>query len=115
MPDTIPAWIILAVIAPFIGSFIGVLAMRLPEGRSVIAGRSQCDHCGHVLGARDLVPFASWLWLRGKCRYCDKAISALYPAIELAALAIVVWAATATGGLVLIASCILGWTLLALG
>ena len=114
MPDYLPAWLILAIIAPAIGSFIGVLAVRLPEGRGVLAGRSICDHCGHVLGPRDLVPLGSWLWLRGKCRYCDARIARLYPAIELAALAVVVWAATVTSGTVLIASCILGWTLLAL-
>lgn len=115
MPDTLPAWLILAIIAPFMGSFLGLLAMRLPEARRVIAGRSVCDRCGHVLGARDLVPLASWLWLSGKCRYCGARIGTQYPIIELAALAIVIWAATATSGGVLVASCIFGWTLLALG
>ena len=50
MPDALPTWLILAIIAPAIGSFIGVLAVRLPEGRGVVAGRSVCDHCGHVPG-----------------------------------------------------------------
>ena len=113
MPEILPAWLIMAIIAPAIGSFIGVLVIRLPEGRAVVANRSACEHCGHVLGARDLIPLASWLWLRGKCRYCGARLSTLYPAIELAALAIVAWAATVTGGLVLVASCVLGWTLLA--
>jgi len=107
-------WLILAIIAPAIGSFIGVLAVRLPEGRGVAAGRSLCDHCGHVLHARDLVPLASWLWLRGKCRYCGGSIATLYPAIELAALAVALWAAAVTSGAVLVASCVLGWILLAL-
>ena len=114
MPDYLPAWLILAVIAPAIGSFLGVLVMRLPQGRGIVSGRSHCDHCKHALGLRDLVPLASWLSLKGKCRYCGVRLARLYPAIELAALAIVVWAATVIGGGVLIASCILGWTLLAL-
>jgi len=113
MPDCLPVWLILAVVAPAIGSFIGVLIIRLPEGRAVVASRSVCEHCGHVLGPHDLIPLASWLWLRGKCRYCGAKIGTLYPAIELAALAVVAWAATQTSGEVLVASCLLGWALLA--
>ncbi|PJE65673.1 hypothetical protein COU91_00405 [Candidatus Saccharibacteria bacterium CG10_big_fil_rev_8_21_14_0_10_47_8] len=51
---------------------------------SILTGRSQCVHCGHKLAAQDLVPVLSWLWLRGRCRYCKKPISWQYPAVELA-------------------------------
>lgn len=41
---------------------------------SIVTGRSMCTHCGHVLGAKDLVPVLSYVWLRGRCRYCGKPI-----------------------------------------
>ena len=44
------------------------------KARSISTGRSMCTHCGHQLAAKDLVPVLSWLSLRGKCRYCRKAI-----------------------------------------
>ena len=53
-------------LAPFIGSFLGTLIVRLPEGRPVVLDRSRCDACGEVLGARDLVPIFSWLLLKGR-------------------------------------------------
>lgn len=105
-------WPVLA--APFIGSFMGVLVTRLPSSEPVVWGRSACDSCGHRLGALDLVPIASWLALRGRCRYCDAAIAWLYPAIELGAIGIALWAASVADGWLLWATCALGWTLLAL-
>lgn len=50
---------------------------------SITKGRSMCPECHHTLAAKDLVPVCSWLWLRGKCRYCAKPISWQYPAVEL--------------------------------
>jgi leader peptidase (prepilin peptidase)/N-methyltransferase len=105
-------WPIVA--APFVGSFLSVLILRLPAGEPVLVGRSHCRACGHALGPLDLVPLASWLTRRGRCRHCGGALSVLYPAIELAALAIALWAATAISGWLLWASCLLGWSLLAL-
>ncbi len=58
----------------FIGSFLGCLADRLPEGRPIVTGRSSCDSCGHVLQPFDMIPVASWLVLRAKCRYCLQKI-----------------------------------------
>lgn len=60
----------LLVVSPFVGSFLGVLVARLPDGRSVIWGRSRCAACGAPLGVRDLVPILSFLALRGRCRHC---------------------------------------------
>src|SRR5262249_2951410 len=76
------------VAAPFVGSLIALLAIRLPEGEAVLWGRSRCRSCGRTLGALDLVPVASWLMARGHCRHCAAPVSAFYPAIELGALAI---------------------------
>ncbi len=98
-----------------VGSFLGVLVLRLPDGRPVAVGRSACPHCDRPLGPRDLVPLLSWLWARGRCRYCREAIGWFYPAIELAALGVALWAAAVIGsGWLFWVSCGLGWTLLAL-
>jgi leader peptidase (prepilin peptidase)/N-methyltransferase len=114
MPSSEIAWA--AIIAsPVIGSFLGVVVERLPSGRQFLWGRSECDACGHVLGAADLIPFASWFLSRGRCRYCGARLSAFYPLIELAAVMIAISAAAATSGVTFIASCILGWALLVAG
>ena len=65
-----------------IGSFLNVVILRLPEDQS-LNGRSHCMHCGHVLATADLVPLFSYLWLKGKCRYCQQPISPRYFIIEL--------------------------------
>lgn len=100
--------------APFIGSFLGVVVTRLPQSQPVIIGRSRCEKCRHALGVSDLVPIASWFYLRGKCRYCGARISSLHPGMEIAALAVALWASSVTQGVALIASCALGWMLLTL-
>jgi len=110
----LPVFLIMLAIAPVIGSFLGVLAQRLPEGRSVAWSRSACDRCGHVLAPADLVPIGSWLALRGLCRYCRAPIGRFTLAIELAAVGVVAWAALQTSGWALVADCFLGWMLLAL-
>lgn len=69
-----------------VGSFVNCGALRLTNGEGLAgfaAGRSHCPACGHTLAARDLVPLLSWLFLRGKCRFCGARISARYPATEL--------------------------------
>jgi len=104
----------LILIAPFIGSFLGVLIVRLPLGEDVVTGRSKCPECGHILASWHLIPFISYVFQRGKCAYCAKKIPALYPAIEIAALFVVLLAALLTTGTVFVISCFLGWVLLAL-
>jgi len=101
--------------APFIGSLLGVLVRRLPAERPVAWDRSACEACGHRLAARDLVPIASFLALRGRCRFCAAPIALEHLAIELAAVVVAASAACAAWGSVLWAGCALGWTLLALG
>lgn len=111
--DTHASWLPPLLAAPVVGSFLGVLIDRLPEGRPVILARSACDHCGHRLGARDLVPLVSYAMTRGRCRHCHAPIGPFPLAIELAALTVAVWAVLAAGDDVWFA-CGLGWTLLAL-
>ena len=110
----IPDWVVY-LLAPFIGSFLGVLIRRWPAGRPIAYGRSCCDHCGATLRPRDLVPLVSWLLARGRCRYCKAPIGEFYPLVELAALAVAVWAGTLDTGAALWLDCLLGWGLLALG
>ncbi|HEX4157009.1 MAG TPA: A24 family peptidase [Rhizomicrobium sp.] len=100
--------------APFIGSFLGVLAQRLPENRPVAWSRSACAHCGHALAPIDLVPIASYLVLRGRCRYCHARIGRFALAIECAAFLVAAWAALQTSGWVIAVTCIFGWMLLVL-
>jgi leader peptidase (prepilin peptidase)/N-methyltransferase len=67
-----------------VGSFLNVVASRLPLGRSVSKPRSACPHCGAEIRARDNVPLLSYLLLRGRCRDCKAPIGWRYPAVELA-------------------------------
>jgi leader peptidase (prepilin peptidase) / N-methyltransferase len=74
---------ILFVAGAFIGSFISVVAHRLPRGEGFVAGRSKCPGCGATIAARDNLPIVSWLLLRGRCRACGEPISLRYPLTEL--------------------------------
>src|ERR671933_2143585 len=76
-----------ALAAPFgliIGSFLNVVAYRLPRGESLVKPRSRCTSCGEEVRPYDNVPVLSWLLLRGRCRHCGVRISARYPVVELA-------------------------------
>jgi leader peptidase (prepilin peptidase) / N-methyltransferase len=73
-----------------VGSFLNVVAHRLPRGESLVRPRSRCPHCGTQLRAVDNVPLISWLALRGSCRHCDAPISARYPLVELTTAALYV-------------------------
>jgi leader peptidase (prepilin peptidase)/N-methyltransferase len=66
-----------------LGSFLNVVAARVPLGRSVVTPRSACPGCGAEIRARDNVPVVSYLLLRGRCRACAAPISWRYPALEL--------------------------------
>ena len=64
-----------------LGSFLNVVILRLPKEQK-LTGRSRCNNCGRTLGALDLIPLFSYLFLRGKCRYCKHKISPRYFVIE---------------------------------
>lgn len=95
--------IYLGILGLCIGSFVCATVWRLREqsllaakkkltpaeksyeaALSISKGRSMCSHCKHPLAAKDLIPLVSWLYLRGKCRYCRKPIGALEPLAEAA-------------------------------
>jgi leader peptidase (prepilin peptidase)/N-methyltransferase len=107
-----PLWL-LPPLALIVGSWLGVLVRRWPQGRKLAWARSQCDSCGHELGPLELVPLASFAWRRGRCRYCGAAIGWFHPAIELAALTIAVAALYVDGdGWRAWVDAVLGWALL---
>ena len=67
-----------------IGSFLTVVAHRVPRGESVVTGRSRCPGCGAQIAPYDNVPVFSFLLLRGRARCCGMRISARYPLTEIA-------------------------------
>ncbi|MBI4049764.1 MAG: prepilin peptidase [Candidatus Doudnabacteria bacterium] len=76
--------VIVIVSGLIIGSFLNAAIFRLHSGQSILFDRSKCPNCKHVLGIWDLVPVLSFLFLKGRCRYCRSKISWQYPIIELA-------------------------------
>jgi len=127
-------WMLIGLV---VGSFLNVVIHRMPlmlqrETDNFIAverdepaphaghynlvfPRSACPACGHTLSALENIPLISWMWLRGRCRYCRAPISARYPLVELLASLLsgwVVWRlGSDIGGL---AALLLVWTMLAL-
>jgi leader peptidase (prepilin peptidase) / N-methyltransferase len=65
-----------------LGSFLNVVAARVPLRRSIVHPASACMDCGHEIAWYDNVPVLSWLLLRGRCRDCSARIPARYPAVE---------------------------------
>lgn len=80
------------VLAPALalGSFLNVVAIRVPERRSLLRPPSSCGSCGEEILWRDNVPVLSYLLLRGHCRHCDARISPLYPLVEAVTAALIV-------------------------
>ena len=71
------------ILSTVVFSFGGVCISRIPEGKSVIGGRSECDSCGSIIKWYDLIPVLSFIMLRGKCRNCGSRISVYCFVIEL--------------------------------
>ena len=80
-----------------IGSFVNVVAHRIPQGISVVTPPSQCPSCGHEIRSRDNLPVIGWLMLRGRCRDCSAPISVRYPLVEAATAATFAAAAALLG------------------
>jgi len=83
MSTTAVVAVLAAVLGACVGSFLNVVAWRLPREESVVHPRSHCPHCGSPLRWFENVPLLSWMVLRARCRHCGSAISARYPAVEL--------------------------------
>src|SRR4029077_20856135 len=82
--DGCPAGMLAAVVlfGLAIGSFLNVVIVRVPEGRSLWHPRSACPGCSAPLAWHDNIPVLSFLWLRGRCRKCGMRISRRYPIVE---------------------------------
>lgn len=80
------------VLAPALalGSFLNVVAVRIPARRSLLRPPSSCGSCGHEITWRDNIPVLSYLLLRGHCRHCDATISPVYPLVETGTAALIV-------------------------
>jgi len=75
--------VLAGVFGAVVGSFLNVVARRLPRGESLVHPRSRCPSCGTQIAGYDNIPIFSWLVLRGRCRHCQAPISPRYPAVEL--------------------------------
>ncbi|MFT8776791.1 MAG: A24 family peptidase [Gluconacetobacter liquefaciens] len=112
------------VLAPFIGSFLGVLAWRLPRAEPVMLARSACPRCGTRLRAWELVPLFSYLAQKGRCRTCRAPIDRSHPTMEVLALAVAALTVLATrqndammeplAAATVWRGCLFGWWLLVL-
>jgi leader peptidase (prepilin peptidase)/N-methyltransferase len=98
MPETVVI-VISGLFGLVIGSFLNVVAWRVPRGESINAPASHCPVCETPLRPIDNIPVISWVLLRGRCHFCATAISARYPLVELA-----------TGALFALLALALGWT-----
>lgn len=78
----LPAGVIIFALGASIGSFLNVVAYRLPAGLSILWPPSRCPHCLHQLGKRENIPILGWFWLRGRCRHCHSRIAIRYPLVE---------------------------------
>jgi len=116
MPQPIPGLLLLlpALIALPIGSFLGLLADRLPRGEPVLMGRSACVSCGTTLRPRELIPLVSYFLQRGRCRSCAAPIPVALPLIEAGSLATAIAAVLLLPDALVWPGAILGWLLLAL-
>jgi leader peptidase (prepilin peptidase) / N-methyltransferase len=80
---TAPAIAATGLIGALIGSFLNVVAHRLPRSESLVRPGSHCPACDAPVRPYDNIPLLSWLMLRGRCRSCQARISARYPLVEL--------------------------------
>lgn len=116
-------WGGLAVLGLCVGSFLNVAIYRLPlmlahqysRSFNLCLPHSHCPKCKTQLKWRDNIPFFSWLWLQGRCRHCQSAISLRYPLIEVMTLLVTLLiAAVIPFGYPLLAALLLSWVLIAL-
>jgi leader peptidase (prepilin peptidase)/N-methyltransferase len=99
----VESWLVLLVVLAavgglLVGSFLNVVAWRLPRGESLLAPGSRCPGCERPVRPYDNVPVVSWLLLHGRCRECRTPISARYPLVEALTAALAAAVALANDG-----------------
>jgi leader peptidase (prepilin peptidase)/N-methyltransferase len=96
-----------------VGSFLGLVSLRLPRGEDVVFGRSRCGGCGQALKPGRMIPVLSWALSGGRCAECESVIPIRYPLIELASGLIGVWAGFHSADFATaLMTGVLGWNLL---
>ncbi len=110
MTDAHASWITLLA-APFIGKFLSLAVDCLLEDSPLRLQRSAQKK---AIGLLDLLPVVGWFWSKAHCQRCGANVGGFRLALELGAPAIAVWAEIVTPGWIVVASCLLGWTLLVL-
>lgn len=114
-----PRWLVAVlagILGALVGSFLGAALVRMPQGRSVVTGRSSCEACGARLGIAELVPIVSFLLQGGRCRRCGATIDRWQFAAEAGGAAVgLVSAWLARDWPHLAGGVLLGWQLLLLG
>ncbi|AJA47568.1 type IV leader peptidase family protein [Clostridium pasteurianum DSM 525 = ATCC 6013] len=80
--------IYIVILGLLLGSFFNVCIYRIPRGESIVFPGSHCTNCNNKIKGYDLIPVISYIFLKGKCRYCGEKISLRYPAVELITAAI---------------------------
>lgn len=104
---------ILTITGLVMGSFMGLVSLRLPRGEDIVVRRSHCSHCEATLRPWHLVPLLSWAAMRGRCASCASPIPLRYPLFEAASAGIGLWAALHSPDLVsALMTALLGWNLL---
>ncbi len=74
--------VVVFIFGAMIGSFLNVVIYRIPKGESIVFPSSKCQSCEKSLKWWHNIPIFSWLFLRGKCHFCNAKISAQYPVVE---------------------------------
>ncbi len=98
----LPRWppaeiaLLVAILGASVGSFLNLVAWRLPREESVLWPSSRCNRCGTRLAWYDNIPVLGWLVLRGRCRYCATSLSFRHPAVEALCGGLWVWALVAS-------------------
>jgi len=83
-PPTPALVVLVALLGACVGSFLNVVAWRLPRQESLLLPPSHCPHCGSRLAWHDNIPLLGWLLVRGRCRHCRRPVSWRYPLVECA-------------------------------
>lgn len=83
--------VLISIFGLLLGSFFNVCIYRIPKEASIVMPPSRCGSCGQTLKALDLIPVFSYLFLRGRCRYCGVRISPRYPLVEIFTAAVFLW------------------------
>ena len=80
--ESIMYYVLFFILGTYMGSFYTLVGLRLPKGEPFVFSRSRCDECKHTLSLIDMIPILSYIFLRGKCRYCKAKIDIISTYIE---------------------------------